>query len=205
MPQYRLLEQELRHDARNQLFALRTSFATLELTGSRPDKLQRNLHLCMNALDKLSTLLDAYFALQTGEPSLTSVRLDEAIRDSAAVIKSGALSLGIRLELDLEPVTVETRPLLAAMTCRRMLNATIALAQGQIRITLRNNGHEAELSVRYHRRAEIDPAVATQSDNGYELVSEIVELHGARVSREPGKLVIRWPLPPGDNAEQPSP
>src|SRR5260370_30867255 len=94
-----LLARELRHDVRNQLFALRTAFAALGQTSGTDDRVQRSLKLCSLSLEKLTSAMEEYFALQTGERLAGAVDLSKLVDEALAPLLPAADALCVTFEL----------------------------------------------------------------------------------------------------------
>ena len=189
-----LVARELRHDVRNQLFALRTAFAALAQNVQSAERLQRSLGLCASALERLTSSMQEYFALQTGEPTASEFDLDGLITETIAAFAPATESLGIKFKVEIEPVKLRARKLLLGIAVRRMFSAISTLAIGEARIELHKNSHRAELGISYSPKPNVPSSAVEEAISSVALAEEAFGLDGGEVRLEPGRLVGSIPL-----------
>ena len=156
-------------------------------------------------LKLVNTLLD-FSRLESGrlEAHLEALDLATYTRELAAMFDAAAERLGLTLTVDCDPLPEEVyvdRDLWAKIVLNLLSNALKFTFSGGITVRLHAEGHEAVLSVtdtgtgippgelphlfeRFHRVHGAASRTHEGSGIGLALVSELVELHGGRVSAE---------------------
>ena len=190
-----LVARELRHDVRNQLFALRTAFAALEKNPQAGDKIARSLGLCAASIDRLSLGLQEYFALESGEGISRELAMDAVVEETLAQLKPAAEALELKFEANIEKVSLHGRALLLKMALRRMISSVMGLAAGDgIKVSLRSEGDQARLEVSYRPRTAVAKEAVDESISALAVAEEVMALHGGSVRLEPGRLAAELPL-----------
>jgi len=188
-----LLARELRHDVRNQLFALRTAFAALGQTSGTDDRLQRSLRLCSMSLEKLTSAMEEYFALQTGERLSEIVDLSKLVNEALAPLLPAADALGVKFDLKLDSFPLRGKNLLLSMAVKRIVAAAMGLTRGPVSISVQPNSTKVRLVVNYDARPDAAPESIQEANTGLALVSEILAIHGGKLDSAAGRIEMSLP------------
>jgi signal transduction histidine kinase len=188
-----LIARELRHDVRNQLFALRTAFAALSQNPHMTDRAERSLRLCAGSLERLTSSMQEYFALQTGEKTDVEENLEKLVTEVVDGLKSAADALGLKFNLQLAPIKLSGRGPLLAMAIRRIVSAVMGMAAGEIAIRLHSDNVKVQIDTTYAARKDVPKQAVEESISSLALAEEVVTLHGGQLKLEPGHLLAWFP------------
>lgn len=192
------------HDLRQPLHALSIYSAILN---AKPDpdalpEVSRNIDQLVRALGNLLNGLLDLSRLSSGHfvPDRRAFALDQVAADIAAEARSGIEEKGLTLEVDTEPVSVDSDPTAVGRVLRNLIdNASKYTDAGGIRVEVRRDGERAVVAVEDTGKG-IPPAEQTrifeefyQLDNaardrsrgvglGLAIVQRLCELLGAQVA-----------------------
>lgn len=186
------IARELRHDARNQLFALRTAMAVLEQTLGRDQALSARLRLCSRSVEKLAATIQEYFALDTGEQTGDAVQLDELLAENAASLRPAAVAMGFDLELRAPPLQVHTRSVPLQIALRHLLRIALQHAASPLELTAERRASTVSVAAAWREKSG-PPAPPEVTDGELALVEGCLSLCKASLELLPGGFIIRLP------------
>lgn len=189
-----LVARELRHDVRNQLFALRTTLAVLEQSLGAPERLARSVRSCAVALERLSAEIQEYFALHAGDFAATDIALDQFIKECFQPLATPANSHRIELSLDAPHVKLSGRPVVLSLALKHLARALMRLASRRVTVGLRGASGRAIITARYTERRGLDEQTREEIDGDLEALRQCLGLCRGSLETEPGALVISLPL-----------
>jgi len=189
-----LVARELRHDVRNQLFALRTTMAVLEQSLAAPERLARSVHACALTLEHLTAEIQEYFALQSGDFTTSEIALDRLLKECFQPVALLANSHRLELSFDALYVKLSGRPVILTLALKHLARALIRMANKRITLGLRSVGEHATITARYTERRGLDEQAREEIEGDLKALRQCLGICRGSLETGPGALVISLPL-----------
>jgi len=189
-----LVIRELRHDVRNQLFALHTTMAVLEQSSGIPERLTRSVRACALALERLTAEVQEYFALQSGDFTTSEIALDRLLKECFQPIATSTNSHRLELLFDAMQVKLIGRPVILSLGLRHLARVLIRTAKRRVTVGLRSMGARATITARYTARRALDRHTSEEIEEDLLTLRQCLEVCRGSLDARPGMLVISLPL-----------